>query len=107
MSMGSTAGPKTSVRVSFFGTLRKRVGCREQDLEFDSPKVTIRSVLERLIEIQGDDFRDWVINDYGWVDSRCMIFVDGEHVNSVDCIDRDITEADELKIALATPMAGG
>ena len=99
--------PKTTVNVSYFGTLRRRMGCREQDLEFDTPVVTIRSVLERLIEIQGEDFRDWVINDYGWVDSRCMIFVDGEHVNSVDCIDRDITGVDRLKIALATPMAGG
>lgn len=97
----------TTINVSFFGTLRTRVGCREQDLEFDSPTVTIRSVLERLIEIQGEDFRDWVINDYGWVDSRCMIFLDGEHVNSVDCIDRDLTGVDQLKIALATPMAGG
>lgn len=97
----------TTINVSYLGTLRHRVGCRQQDLEFDLPKVTIRSVLDRLIEIQGEDFRDWVINDYGWVDSRCMIFVDGEHVNSVDCIDRDITGVDRLQIALATPMAGG
>ncbi len=97
----------TTIDVSFFGTLRKRVGCRQQSLEFDSPSVTIRNVLERLIEIQGDDFRDWVINDYGWVDARCMIFVDDEHVPSVDCIDLDVTGAEHLKIALATPMAGG
>lgn len=97
----------TTIDISFFGTLRKRVGCKEQTLEFDTPNVTIRTVLERLIEIQGEDFRDWVINDYGWVDSRCMIFADGEHLNSVNCIDLDITGAKELKIALATPMAGG
>ncbi len=105
--MTSTNGPTTTINVSYFGTLRNRVGRREERLEFDSSNVTIRSVLERLIEIQGEDFRDWVINDYGWVDSRCMIFVDGEHLNSVECIDHDITGAKQLKIALATPMAGG
>ena len=97
----------TTIDISFFGTLRKRVGCREVTLEFETRPVTIRSVLEKLIEIQGEDFRDWVINDYGWVDSRCMIFVDGEHQNSVDCIDTDVTGAEHLQIALATPMAGG
>ena len=105
--MTSATRPTTTISVSFFGSLKKRVGCREQRLEFDSSEVTVRSVLERLIETQGEDFRDWLINDYGWVDSRCMIFVDGEHLNSVECIDHDITGADELKIALATPMAGG
>jgi len=99
--------PTTTIEVSFFGTLRKRMGCKEQTLEFDTPDITVRSVLERLIEIQGEDFRDWVINDYGWVDSRCMIFIDDEHIPSVECIDRDVTGARELKIALATPMAGG
>jgi hypothetical protein len=29
--------------------------------------------LERLIEIQGEDLREWLISDYGWVGSRCMI----------------------------------
>ena len=102
-----TAEPTTTIEVSFFGTLRKRVGVKQQTLTFDEPAVTIRSILERLIEIQGEDFRDWVINDYGWVDSRCMIFVDDEPLNSVECIDRDVTGATQLKIALATPMAGG
>jgi molybdopterin converting factor small subunit len=105
--MSEPTAPTTTIEVSFFGSLRHRVGCRRQPLEFDLPQVTIRSVLERLIEMQGEDFREWVINDYGWVDSRCMIFVDDEHLNSVECIDEDITGARQLKIALATPMAGG
>ncbi len=103
----TVAPTTTTIEIAFFGTLRKRVGCKEQTLEFNTPNVTIRTVLERLIEIQGEDFRDWVINDYGWVDSRCMIFVDNVHLNSVECIDQDVTGATQLKIALATPMAGG
>jgi len=97
----------TTTEISFFGTLRRRMGCREISLEFDSPKVTVGSILERLIEIQGEDLREWLINDYGWVDARCMIFVDGEHLPSATCIDRDVTGAKRLQLALATPMAGG
>jgi molybdopterin converting factor small subunit len=105
MTIGTQTGTITDI--SFFGTLRRRIGCRELRLEFDSPNVTIRSIMERLIEIQGEDLREWLINDYGWVDSRCMIFIDGEHLPSVGCIDRDVTGAKRIQVALATPMAGG
>ena len=105
MTMDAQAG--TTTDISFFGTLRRRIGCREIHLEFDSPSITIRLILERLIEIHGEDLREWLINDYGWVDSRCMIFVDGELLPSVGCIDQDVTGAKHLQLALATPMAGG
>ena len=43
--MTSTNRPTTTINVSYFGTLRRRVGRREESLEFDSANVTIRYVV--------------------------------------------------------------
>ena len=97
----------TAITVSYFGNIRRRMGCKQETVSFDNGTVLVRDVLERLVELHGDDLRDWMFNQFGWLDPRLLIFVDGEHLNSYGAVDDDITNADKLEITIALPMNGG
>ena len=48
-----------------------------------------------------------MFNQYGWLDPRLLIFVDGVHVGANGGIDDDIAGAKKLEITIALPMNGG
>lgn len=101
------AGDGTTLTVAYFGSLRRRIGVREESVHFDSGPVRVRDVLERLVERHGDELRDWFYNQFGWLDPRCLVFVDGEDLTETDGLEADVTGARELKLTIALPMTGG
>lgn len=76
-------------------------------MTFDSGPVRVRDVLERLVERHGEELHDWFYNQFGWLDPRCLIFVDGEDLTEIEGLDADVTNAHELKLTIALPMTGG
>jgi hypothetical protein len=94
------------IRVAYIGNLRHRVGCHHDDLELEPP-VRVRDVIEQIVDRHGDELRDWFYNQYGWLDPRCMVFVDGEDARERGGLDTSLTGVETIEIAIALPQAGG
>lgn len=95
-----------SVRVRYLGPLRNRMGRREESLEMDPP-VTVRTLLEGLIERHGEDLRDVFFNQYGWMDPRLWVLIDGESAGARRGLDTPIAGTEDLQIVLGQPITGG
>jgi len=94
------------IRVSYIGNLRHQIGCRHDDLQFRSP-VRVADVIEEIVGRHGEELRDWFYNQYGWLDPRCMVFVDGEDARERGGLDASLAGIDTIEIAIALPQAGG
>ena len=97
---------RISVRLSYMGYLRQRMGCKEEALALPAP-VTVRSVLEELIGLHGDGVSDIFYNQYGWLDPRLFFLIDGEAVQSRGALDVEISGSEEITLVLGLPMSGG
>jgi hypothetical protein len=94
------------IRVAYIGNLRHRVGCRHDDLQLEPP-VRVRDVIEEIVDRHGDELRDWFYNQYGWLDPRCMVFIDGEDARERGGLDASLSGVGAIEIAIALPQAGG
>jgi len=98
--------PAVIIKLSFLGPLRFRLRTRTEELTLPAP-VTVRHVVDRLIEVHGGEIRDLFYNQYGWLDPRVFFVVDGDSVVSRKGLDTPLTGNEEITIFLALPMSGG
>lgn len=96
-----------TVSVSYFGNMKRRVGLSEEQVTFDEVPFTVGDLLVRLAERHGDDVAGLFYNQYGWLDPRCLIFVEDEALTQVEGLDLDITGVSGVRITLALPITGG
>jgi hypothetical protein len=94
------------IRLSYVGQLRRRMGCASEELVLERP-VTVRHVLDRLVETHGEDLLDVFYNQYGWLDPRLFFLIDGEGATSRGGLDAEVGDARELTLLLGIPMSGG
>jgi hypothetical protein len=106
MSDASADPGPVSIRVRYLGPLRTRMGTPGETLAFDGV-VTVRRVLERLIDRHGPDLRDVFINQYGWMDPRLWVLVDGESAGARRGLDTPLTGREDVQIVLGQPLSGG
>lgn len=97
---------KTTVRLSYMGGLARRMGCKTEELALDAP-ITVRTVLDQLIETHGEDVRDLFFNQYGWLDPRLFFLIDGEGATLKGGLEAPITGDEEITLVLGLPMSGG
>jgi hypothetical protein len=97
---------RTTVRLSYMGGLARRMGSRSEELALESP-VTVRTVLEQLIENHGEGVRDLFFNQYGWLDPRLFFLIDGEGATLKGGLEAPITGDEEITLVLGIPMSGG
>ena len=106
MSEAAPATSPTTVRLSYMGGLARRMGSKTEELQLDHP-VTVRTVLDRLIENHGEGVRDLFFNQYGWLDPRLFFLIDGEGATLKGGLEAPITGEEEITLVLGIPMTGG
>lgn len=94
------------IRVSYLGPLRQQMNCREENLSLEPP-VTVRSVLNHLIQRHGEHLKDVFFNAQGWLDPRVMFMVDGGRPHAKQGLEMELSGREEIQIFLGLPMAGG
>jgi molybdopterin synthase sulfur carrier subunit len=98
-----------SVRVSvrFFTTLREVTGKKEETLEFSRRvAVTVDSALERLVELHGKSFAEYVY-DHKTCEVRGFLqfLVNGRSISSFEGLNTKLSDGDVL--AIIPPVGGG
>ena len=104
--MSGAAPVRTEIRLSYMGGLARRMGCKAEELALDPP-VTVRSILQRLIETHGEGVRDLFFNQYGWLDPRLFFLIDGEGATLKGGLEAPITGTEEVTLVMGIPMSGG
>jgi hypothetical protein len=94
------------IRLAYVGHLRRRMDCASEELVVGRP-VTVRRVLDRLIEVHGENLREVVYNQYGWLDPRLFFLIDGEGSTNRGGLDVEIGDGSEITLLLGIPMSGG
>lgn len=95
------------VSVRFFTTLREIVGKREETLEFsESEPVNIEKVLERLAELYGKSFREYVYEGKtGEVKGFLQFLINGRSALTLNGLKTELADGDVL--AIIPPVGGG
>ena len=104
--MSRQVSARTTVRLSYMGGLARRMGSKSEELALRAP-VTVRTVLEQLIENHGEGVRDLFFNQYGWLDPRLFFLIDGEGATLKGGLEAPITGNEEITLVLGIPMSGG
>jgi hypothetical protein len=97
---------ETTVRLSYMGGLARRMGGKTEELVLGAP-VTVRAILDGLIERHGEDVRDLFFNQYGWLDPRLFFLIDGEGATLSGGLEAQVTGGEEITLVLGIPMSGG
>ncbi|MEM2092843.1 MAG: ubiquitin-like small modifier protein 1 [Candidatus Bathyarchaeia archaeon] len=95
------------ISVRFFTTLREIVGKREETLEFPNDAVvTVGMVLNRLAELYGKGFMDYVYDGKtGEVKGFLQFLVNGRSASTIKGMDTKLEDGDTL--AILPPVGGG
>ena len=94
------------VYVRLFTVLRELVGKKELMLEFNDEPVTVKDVLERLVDRYGEKFRSYVFDPVsGEVREYLHLLVDGRNVASLHGLDTELW--DGAVFAIIPPAGGG
>lgn len=93
--------------VRFFASLRELVGKKVEYIEFqDREEVTVEKVLERLYEIYGKDFVEYVFDrETGEIRSYLLLLVNGRSTTTLEGLKTRIVDGDVL--AILPPVGGG
>jgi len=94
------------IRLAYLGSLRHHFGRKDEEFVL-CPPVSVRDVVDRLIEIHGPKVRDLFFNQYGWLDPRLFFVIDGESGVTRTGLDAPLTGTEEVQLMLGMPMAGG
>ena len=94
------------IKISYLGPLRRQMDCKEEHLLLNPP-VTVRSVLDRLIEEHGEHLKDLFYNTQGWLDPRILFLIDGERPEAREGLDTELTGQEQIQIVMGLPMSGG
>ncbi len=95
------------VSVRFFAALRELIGKKAESIEFpDGKEVTVENVLERLAELYGKDFVEYVFDrKTGEIQSYLTLLVNGRSITTLDGLKTMLTDGDVL--AILPPVGGG
>lgn len=95
------------VSVRFFTTLREVIGKKEETLKFSGGEaVTVDTVLERLVELHGKSFVEYVYDQKnGKVRGFLQFLVNGRSISSFEGLGTRLSDGDVL--AIIPPVGGG
>jgi MoaD family protein len=98
---------KVQVSVRFFTTLREVTGKKEEALKFSGGEaVTVDTVLERLVELHGKTFVEYVYDQKnGKVRGFLQFLVNGRSISSFEGLGTRLSDGDVL--AIIPPVGGG
>jgi molybdopterin synthase sulfur carrier subunit len=98
---------KVQVSVRFFTTLREVIGKKEEILKFSGKEaVTVDTVLERLVELHGKSFVEYVYDQKdGKVRGFLQFLVNGRSISSFEGLGTRLSDGDVL--AIIPPVGGG
>lgn len=98
---------KVRVSVRFFTTLREVIGKKEETLKFSGGEaVTVDTVLERLVELHGKSFVEYVYDQKnGKVRGFLQFLVNGRSISSFEGLGTRLSDGDVL--AIIPPVGGG
>lgn len=82
------------------------MGTNREELAFDGP-VTVRAVLQRLVDIHGEEMTQIFYNQYGWLDPRLFFLIDREEGVVRRDLDAQLRNGEEITLVLGIPMTGG
>jgi molybdopterin synthase sulfur carrier subunit len=93
--------------VRFFTTLREVIGKKEETLKFSGGEaVTVNTVLERLVELHGKSFVEYVYDQKnGKVRGFLQFLVNGRSISSFEGLGTRLSDGDVL--AIIPPVGGG
>jgi molybdopterin synthase sulfur carrier subunit len=93
--------------VRFFTTLREVIGKKEETLKFSGREdVTVDTVLERLVELHGKSFVEYVYDQKdGKVRGFLQFLVNGRSISSFEGLGTRLSDGDVL--AIIPPVGGG
>lgn len=96
-----------NVSVRFFGSLRALIGKKVECVEFkDREGATVKKVLNRLSEIHGKDFVEYVFDRRtGEIQSYLLLLVNGRSTTVLSGLETRLTDGDVL--AILPPVGGG
>lgn len=91
----------------FFASLRELVGKKVEYVEFqDSEETTVKKVLERLSDIYGKEFVEYVFDEEtGEIQSFLLLLVNGRSITVLDELETKLIDGDIL--AILPPVGGG
>jgi len=93
------------VNVKYFATLREITGKREEQVELKENS-TIRVLLNRLVELHGARFKEYVMDEKTNAPRAHLLFlINGTSINGLEGLDTKLTE--NCTIALMPPVGGG
>jgi molybdopterin synthase sulfur carrier subunit len=93
--------------VRFFTTLREVIGKKEETLKFSGGEaVTVDTMLERLVELHGKSFVEYVYDQKnGKVRGFLQFLVNGRSISSFEGLGTRLSDGDVL--AIIPPVGGG
>jgi len=96
-----------NVSVRFFGSLRALLGKKVECVKFeDRERATVEKVLNRLSEIYGKDFVEYVFDRRtGEVQSYLLLLVNGRSTTVLGGLETRLVDGDVL--AILPPVGGG
>jgi hypothetical protein len=103
------ANEGVTIRLNYLGSLRRHMGCRGEEFTVSRP-VTVKAVLDRLVEIHGEDLTDIFYNQYGWLDPRLFFLVDEDGTLIRGTLESELgagEPTEEVTLMLGMPMSGG
>ncbi len=95
------------ISIRFFTVLREITGKKEETIEIpEDEKSTIFTVLEKLADIYGEPFRNYVFEPKtSKVRGFLQFFVNGQSSQAFKGLETKLTDGDEL--AIVPPVGGG
>jgi hypothetical protein len=94
------------LQITYLGLIRRYMNCAEESLHLDPP-VTVRGVLDCLVQRHGEHLRDIFYDTQGWLDPRILFLIDGERPESHRGLDTELTGEEEIQILMGLPLRGG
>jgi hypothetical protein len=82
------------------------MGCNSEEVVVERP-VSVKGVLERLVETHGPALTDLFYNQYGWLDPRLFFLIDQDGDRVRADLDSRLTGTEEVTLMLGMPMSGG
>ena len=79
--------------------------CKEETLQVEPP-VTVRTVLNCLIQGHGGRLKNVFYNRQGWLDSSILFVIDGQRPEARGGLDTPIFGDEEIQIVMGIPMSG-
>lgn len=94
-------------KVRYLGILKSMLNLEEEVIELGTSKATVSDLLDEIIRRHGEDFRDQLLSDDGFLSPRIMLHVNGELVRGSDVKRKIIESGAKAEILVLPSVAGG